>query len=46
VVEVIVNKEFPYSGGEAVGWWDVPVPTYLEARRAAYEAARDQEVLV
>lgn len=46
VIEVIVNKEFPYSGGEAVGWWDVPVPTYLEARRAAYEAARDQEVLV
>jgi acetolactate synthase-1/2/3 large subunit len=46
VLEVIVNKEFPYSGGEAVGWWDVPVPTYLEARRAAYEAARDEEVLV
>lgn len=44
VVEVIVNKEFPYSGGTAAGWWDVPVPTYLEPR-AQYERARAEEVL-
>ncbi|HID10018.1 MAG TPA: thiamine pyrophosphate-binding protein [Candidatus Latescibacteria bacterium] len=45
VVEVTVNKEFPYSGGIAVGWWDVPVPTYLRERRAEYERAKIEEVL-
>jgi hypothetical protein len=39
-----VNKEFPYSGGTAAGWWDVPVPAYLEPR-AQYERARAEEVL-
>mgnify|MGYP000365481256 CR=1 FL=1 len=45
VIEVIVNKQFPYSGGIATGWWDVPVPTYLKERRREYEKARDEEVL-
>jgi len=45
VVEVVVNKEFPYSGGMAVGWWDVPVPAYLKERREEYERARAEEVL-
>jgi len=46
VVEVVVNKEFPYSGGLAVGWWDVPVPTYLPEKRARYERERAEEVLI
>jgi len=45
VIEAIVNREFPYSGGKAVGWWDVPVPMYLEERRAKYEKERSEEVL-
>ena len=45
LVEVQVNRDYPYSGGFATGWWDVPVPAYLTDRRAAYVAARDEEVL-
>jgi acetolactate synthase-1/2/3 large subunit len=45
VVEVIVNRQYPHSGSPAVGWWDVPVPTYLKARRKEYEKAHSEEVL-
>ncbi len=45
VIEVTVNKEFPYSGGPATGWWDVPVPAYLKEKRKAYERARAEEEL-
>ena len=45
LVEVLVHREYPYSGSPAVGWWDVPVPTYLKERRAAYEKARKEEKL-
>lgn len=45
VVEVIVNRNYPHSGSPAVGWWDVPIPTYLKARRKKYEKARDEEAL-
>ena len=31
------------SGSPAVGWWDVPVPTYLPERRAQYEQERAEE---
>ena len=30
VIEVVVNREHPYSGGEVAGWWDVPIPSYLK----------------
>jgi len=34
VIEVIVNREHPYSGGKSggigAGWWDVPIPSYLK----------------
>jgi acetolactate synthase-1/2/3 large subunit len=43
VVEVMVAREYPWSSGLVAGWWDVPVPTYLEARREAYERARAEE---
>jgi acetolactate synthase-1/2/3 large subunit len=45
VVEVMVDREPPASGGAAYGWWDVPVPTYLPEQRAKYEAGRNEEVL-
>jgi len=45
VVEVMVDRDPPASGGAAYGWWDVPVPTYLPEQRARYEAGREEEVL-
>ena len=45
VIEVMVNREFPYTGTPAVGWWDVPIPTYMTERRAKYETERDEERL-
>ncbi|MCI0526041.1 MAG: thiamine pyrophosphate-binding protein, partial [Nitrospira sp.] len=45
VIEVLVNREFPHSGGPGTGWWDVPIPTYLEERRNQYEMDRAEEML-
>ncbi len=44
-IKVEVSRQYPLTGGKAFGWWDVPVPTYDEDRRKAYERARDQESL-
>ena len=46
VIEVMVNREFPYSGGKVTGWWDVPVPTYLTNKRKQYERERAKEKLI
>ncbi|MBP5466209.1 MAG: thiamine pyrophosphate-binding protein [Clostridia bacterium] len=37
LIHVPVSAKYPYSGGEAFGWWDVPVPTYMEDKRKNYE---------
>ena len=37
VIEILVNREFPFTGSPAMGWWDVPVPEYLKERRKKYE---------
>jgi acetolactate synthase-1/2/3 large subunit len=29
-IEVDVYREYPQSGGEAFGWWDLPIPAYGE----------------
>lgn len=42
LVEVKVARDFPNSGSTVVGWWDVPIPTYIEDKRAAYEQARNE----
>ncbi len=42
LVEVKVARDFPNSGSTVVGWWDVPIPAYLEDRRAKYEQARKE----
>jgi len=43
VVEILVERNYPQSGSPAVGWWDVPVPTYLADRRTQYEQERAEE---
>lgn len=43
VIEVIVERDYPLSGSPAVGWWDVPVPTYMKNKRQRYEKARAEE---
>lgn len=45
LVHVDVCREYPYSGGKAYGWWDVPVPTYDVSRRASYEKGRNEELV-
>lgn len=42
LVEIKVARDFPNSGSTVVGWWDVPIPEYLEDRRAEYEQARKE----
>jgi acetolactate synthase-1/2/3 large subunit len=37
LIEVDVYDRYPESGGEAFGWWDVPIPAYLRQRREKYE---------
>ncbi|MFX1572202.1 MAG: thiamine pyrophosphate-binding protein [Promethearchaeota archaeon] len=37
VIEIEVQREYPFTGSPAVGWWDVPVPDYLKERRKKYE---------
>jgi len=32
VIEVPVQYEHPWSEGETVGWWDVPIPAYLRKK--------------
>jgi len=43
VLEALVERNYPLSGSPAVGWWDVPVPSYLTERRAKYEGERSEE---
>jgi acetolactate synthase-1/2/3 large subunit len=45
LIHVPVSSEFPYSGGEAFGWWDVPIPGYMEEKRKAYENAVREETV-
>jgi acetolactate synthase-1/2/3 large subunit len=37
VIEIIVNRTYPFTGSPAVGWWDVTIPKYLLERRKKYE---------
>lgn len=45
LIEVPVSAQYPQSGGKAFGWWDVPIPAYMQERREAYlTAKRDERV--
>jgi len=45
VIEILVNRKFPFTGSPAVGWWDVPRPAYLKERRKQYEEEIKEEKL-
>jgi acetolactate synthase-1/2/3 large subunit len=44
-INVPVTREFPLTGGQTFGWWDVPIPTYMEDKRREYEKACLEETL-
>jgi thiamine pyrophosphate-dependent acetolactate synthase large subunit-like protein len=43
VIEIMIDTQLGTSGGIAPGWWDVPVPDYLEKRRHVYDQERKDE---
>ena len=45
IVEIMVSRDPKYSGSPAWGWWDVPIPAYMKAKKADYDAARKEEDL-
>ncbi|NVM17857.1 MAG: thiamine pyrophosphate-binding protein [Candidatus Lokiarchaeota archaeon] len=45
VIEILVNRKFPFSGSLTAGFWDVPRPAYLKERRKQYEEDLKQEKL-
>jgi len=42
VIEVMVARDWPHTGTPAVGWWDVPIPGYMDGR-GDYERAIEEE---
>jgi acetolactate synthase-1/2/3 large subunit len=43
LIEVDACRDYPLSGGEAFGWWDVPIPANMAEKRAQYEQAKQGE---
>jgi acetolactate synthase-1/2/3 large subunit len=43
LIEVDAWRDYPLSGGEAYGWWDVPIPAHMAEKRAQYEQAKQGE---
>ena len=45
-MEVSVTDVYPYSGGAAAGWWDVPIPAYMKEKEAQYlEGVKEEYIL-
>ena len=44
-IHVPVSNEYPYSGGKAFGWWDVPIPAYMEEKRKNYIGGISEETV-
>ena len=42
-INVDVCRDYPHSGGKAFGWWDVPIPAYMEEKRSGYERQIKEE---
>ena len=42
-IKADVCREHPNSGGQAFGWWDVPIPAYMKEKRETYEAQAEEE---
>ena len=45
LIHVDVCREHPDSGGKAFGWWDVPIPAYMEEKRKLYEEQIKEELV-
>ncbi len=45
LITVDVSRDYPYTGGKAFGWWDVPIPAYMADKRAVYESAIKEETI-
>ncbi|HOO23388.1 MAG TPA: thiamine pyrophosphate-binding protein [Clostridia bacterium] len=45
MITIDVTREYPYSGGKAFGWWDVPIPEYFAEKRAVYEKSIKEETV-
>ncbi|MCL2630493.1 MAG: thiamine pyrophosphate-binding protein [Firmicutes bacterium] len=45
LIHINVTAVHPYSGGRAFGWWDVPIPIYMEEKRAVYEKNASEETV-
>ncbi len=45
LINVAVSREYPFTGGKAYGWWDVPIPAYMEKKRDEYESAKKEETV-
>lgn len=43
LIEVDVCRDYPNTGGEAFGWWDVPVPEYIKEKWAPFQKAKTEE---
>ena len=44
VIEVTVARDWPHTGTPAVGWWDVPLPGYIEGRERYEQALGEEDV--
>lgn len=44
-INVDVCRDYPDTGGKAFGWWDVPIPAYMEEKRVTYERERGEETV-
>ena len=43
LIHVRVCRDYPLSGGEAYGWWDVPIPEYFEEKHGEYMKGLEEE---
>jgi len=44
VVEVMVARDWPHTGSPAAGWWDVPMPDYMDGRGEYEDATGEEDV--
>lgn len=45
LINVNVCRDYPNSGGKAFGWWDVPIPSYMNEKREKYEREAAEETV-
>ncbi|PKM73570.1 MAG: acetolactate synthase [Firmicutes bacterium HGW-Firmicutes-16] len=45
LINVKVCRDYPNSGGKAFGWWDVPIPSYMNKKRDKYEREAAEETV-